>query len=97
MHVDARVIALGGAATPTIFVNPRIVQRSDELRMVPWREVCLTLPEIDGVDLLRDEWVNVDPLAVLGDKSARLAVDDDGVRPVERNRPSAASYRVGAA
>ena len=60
MHVDARVIALGGAATPTIFVNPRIVQRSDELRMVPWREVCLTLPEIDGVDLLRDEWVDVD-------------------------------------
>ena len=60
MHVDARVIALGGAATPTIFVNPRIVQRSDELRMVPWREVCLTLPEIDGIDLLRDEWVDVD-------------------------------------
>ena len=28
--------------------------------MVPWREVCLTLPEIDGIDLLRDEWVDVD-------------------------------------
>ena len=70
-----------------IFVNPRIVQRSDELRMVPWREVCLTLLEIDGIDLLRDEWVDVDYESIDGAPvSTRL--NGERARLPARARPS---------
>ena len=61
--VDARIIVLRGPAspraTPTVFVNPTILSRSAEERMVPWREICLVLPPGLQVDLLRDEVVEV--------------------------------------
>lgn len=49
--VNARVIVLRNGSAgddpnspPLMLVNPRIVARSDEERMVLWREVCLVLP-----------------------------------------------------
>lgn len=68
--IDARIIVLKGPAsprsTPLVFVNPTILARSAEEKMVPWREFCLVLPPslnlIDGrggVALLRDEVVEV--------------------------------------
>ena len=63
--VDARIIALKGAASPRplgapiIFVNPTILTRSEEYAMRPWREVCLVLPPGLEVELLRDDVVEV--------------------------------------
>ena len=61
--VDARIIALRGPATPSgrplVLVNPSILERSSEQRMVSWREICLVLPPDLEIDLLRDEWVRV--------------------------------------
>ena len=67
--VDARIIVLRGGSsprnTPLVFVNPTILSRSAEDKMVPWREVCLVLPPPslspvgEGVDLLRDDVVEV--------------------------------------
>ena len=57
--VDARIIFLRGPAsprsTPTVFVNPSILSRSAEEKMLPWREICLVLPPGLEIDLLRDE------------------------------------------
>ena len=68
--VDARIIVLRGPAsprsTPTVFVNPTILSRSAEERMVPWREICLVLPPGLEVDLLRDEVVEVRAQDVTG-------------------------------
>jgi len=70
--VDARIIALRGAASPSAFhaplvlVNPEIVSRSPEERMVPWREICLVLPPELEIDLLRDEAVRVAARDVTG-------------------------------
>ena len=70
--VDARVVVLRGAAAPTalggplVLVNPRIVGRSAEERMRPWREICLVFPPGMDVDLLRDEWVQVESEGVDG-------------------------------
>ena len=62
--VDARIIALRGPASPRsaplVFVNPMVLSRSAEEKMVPWREACLVLPPaLGGVPLLRDEAVEV--------------------------------------
>ena len=61
--VDARIIALRGAASPQrapiVFVNPSILSRSAEERLVPWREVCLVLPPNLEVELMRDEVLEV--------------------------------------
>ena len=61
--VDARMIALKGPAspraTPTVYVNPTILARSPEERMVSWREICLVLPPGLEVELLRDEVIEV--------------------------------------
>ena len=68
--VDARMIALKGPASPTtaplVFVNPTILSRSSEAKMVPWREICLVLPPGLEVDLLRDEVVEVAAQDVFG-------------------------------
>lgn len=69
--VDARVIALRGRsavsderglaeANGLLLVNPRVVGRSDEELMRPWREVCLVLPPGLEVELLRDAKVVVE-------------------------------------
>ena len=61
--VDARMIALKGPAspraTPIVFVNPTILARSAEEKMVVWREICLVLPPNLELELLRDEVVEV--------------------------------------
>lgn len=68
--VDARMIALKGAAspqpTPLVFVNPSILSRSPEERQVPWREICLVLPPGLEVETLRDEYVEVAAQDVFG-------------------------------
>jgi len=61
--VDARIIAVRGPAsplpTPLVFVNPTILSRSAEERMVSWREICLVLPPGVEIELLRDEVIEV--------------------------------------
>ena len=63
--VDARIIALKGAASPRplgapiIFCNPTILSRSAEYAMRPWREICLVLPPGLEIELLRDDVVEV--------------------------------------
>ena len=58
--VDAQVLVLKGQSSPEpggrplVLVNPTVVARSDEVAMVPWREVCLVLPPTVEVELLRD-------------------------------------------
>lgn len=68
--IDARIIALKDAAspnaTPLVLINPTILARSGEDRMVPWREVCLVLPPNLEVDLLRDEVLEVAAQDVYG-------------------------------
>lgn len=68
--VDARMIALKGEAsprpTPIVFVNPTILSRSSEDKMVSWREVCLVLPPGLEIDLLRDEVIEVAAQDVAG-------------------------------
>ena len=68
--VDARVVILRGAASPTgtllVLVNPRIVGRSAAARMRPWREICLVFPTGMDVELLRDESVQVEAEGVDG-------------------------------
>ena len=57
--VDAQVVVLRGDASPSehgvplVLINPRIVGRSDEVRMLPWREICLVLPADVEVELLQ--------------------------------------------
>jgi len=64
--VDAQVVALKGESSPNpggapfVLVNPRILERSDELDMKPWQEVCLVLPPDLKINLLRDAWVTVE-------------------------------------
>ena len=63
--VDARIIALKGISappphTPIVFINPRIISRSAEEVMRPWREICLVFPEGLEIDLLREERVEVE-------------------------------------
>jgi len=65
--IDARMIVLRGTASPLaggaplVLINPNILARSGEDKMVPWREYCGDLPDdlrIE-VELLRDEVVEV--------------------------------------
>ncbi|KAJ8602540.1 hypothetical protein CTAYLR_008348 [Chrysophaeum taylorii] len=53
--IDAQLVVLGDS----VFVNPKIVERSDEVRMVAWRERCLVLPPDVEVETLRDVWIVV--------------------------------------
>lgn len=61
--VDARIIVLRGPAsprsTPIVFVNPSILSRSAEEKMLAWREICLVLPPPLEIELLRDDVVEV--------------------------------------
>jgi len=62
--VDARIVALRRESSPDdrplVLVNPRVLGRSAEVDMVPWREICLVLPPELEIELLRDEWVDVE-------------------------------------
>ena len=74
-HVNAQIIALRGASSPLpgplVLVNPRVLARSPEEQMRPWREVCLVLPPGLEVDLLRDSWVTVESADSAGRRSTR--------------------------
>ena len=75
--VNAQVIALKGESSPSargepfVVVNPRIIERSPESSMVPWREICLVLPPGLEVDLLRDAYVTIEGEDVHGVTSRR--------------------------
>lgn len=82
--VDARVIALRNESSPDptaplLLVNPRVLARSEEERMRPWREICLVLPPDLEVDLLRDEWVEVEAEDVYG-RTFRRRLRDEPAR-----------------
>ena len=53
--VDAAIVVVGDE----VLVNPRVVARSPEAEMVPWREGCLALPPDVAVETLRDREVVV--------------------------------------
>ena len=61
--VDVRIIVLRGPAsprsTPIVFVNPSILSRSAEEKMLAWREICLVLPPLLEIELLRNDVVEV--------------------------------------
>ena len=68
--IDARIIVLKGPASPLadgaplILINPNVLARSGEDKMVPWMEYCGDFVPKDGVEsveveLLRDEVVEV--------------------------------------
>ena len=68
--IDARIMVLKGPAStladgaPLILINPNVLARSGEDKMVPWAEHCGNFVPTDGVnalevDLLRDEVVEV--------------------------------------
>lgn len=76
-RVDARVIALRNESSPDpsaplVLVNPRVLARSAEEQMVPWREVCLVLPPSLEVELLRDAWVEVEAEDTAGRTTRRV-------------------------
>ena len=73
--VNAQVIALKGESSPAqeaspVVVNPRIIERSPESSMVPWREICLVYRLLE-VDLLRDAYVTIEGEDVHGVTSRR--------------------------
>lgn len=55
--INARIIYL---RNQPMFVNPHIVQRSPEVDMKVWRELCLVLPPDFRATVLRDAWVDVE-------------------------------------
>ena len=55
--VDARIVHLEPG---TCMINPKIVNRSDELEMKVWRERCLVLPPTFVATVLRDSWIDVE-------------------------------------
>ena len=68
--IDARIIVLKGPASPLsdgatlILINPNVLARSGEDKMIPWIEYCGHFVPKDGVkalevELLRDEVVEV--------------------------------------
>lgn len=68
--IDARIIVLKGPASPLaggaplLLINPTVLARSGEDKMVPWMEYCGDFVPKDGVkalevELLRDEVVEV--------------------------------------
>jgi len=68
--IDGRIIVLKGPAsplsdgTPLVLVNPTVLARSGEDKMVPWTEYCGNIVPGEGeeqleVELLRDEVVEV--------------------------------------
>ena len=61
--VNARIIYVEQANNKKqsywMFINPRIVERSDEVDMKVWQEECLVLPPSFRATVLRDAWVTV--------------------------------------
>lgn len=55
--VDARIVHLEPNMS---MVNPKIVNRSDEVEMKVWRERCLVLPPTFVATVLRDNWIDVE-------------------------------------
>jgi peptide deformylase len=43
-----------------ILINPRIVQRSNEMNMKLWTEYCLVLPTTFTATVLRDDWIEIE-------------------------------------
>jgi len=55
--VDARIVHLEPGMS---MINPKIVDRSDEMDMKVWRERCLVLPPTFVATVLRDNWIDVE-------------------------------------
>eukprot|EP00547_Thalassionema_nitzschioides_P000297 CAMPEP_0194217880 /NCGR_PEP_ID=MMETSP0156-20130528/22450_1 /TAXON_ID=33649 /ORGANISM="Thalassionema nitzschioides, Strain L26-B" /LENGTH=191 /DNA_ID=CAMNT_0038947033 /DNA_START=328 /DNA_END=903 /DNA_ORIENTATION=+ len=77
--IDARIIVLKGSASPLatgaplVLINPNVLSRSGEDKMVPWTEYCGVFSNLSGnkdevleVELLRDEVVEVAAQDILG-------------------------------
>lgn len=56
--VDARIVHL--EQPEMSMINPKIVNRSDEMDMKVWRERCLVLPPTFVATVLRDDWIDVE-------------------------------------
>lgn len=55
--VDARIVYLEPGMS---MINPKIVNRSDEVNMRVWQERCLVLPPTFVATVLRDDWIDVE-------------------------------------
>jgi peptide deformylase len=96
--IDARIVVLKGSASPDldsspiVFVNPNILSRSSEDKMVQWREFCLVVGVVDilsdsdtnpttilEIDLLRDEVVEVAAQDITG-RPIRKALSGEAAR-----------------
>ena len=67
LGVDARIIVLDPTISErTVFINPKIVERSSESNMRWWRERCLVLPPDVLVTLLRDASIKVEASDING-------------------------------
>lgn len=60
--IDAQIVVLG----TEVFINPCIVHRSDEAKMLVWREQCLVLPPDVVVETLRDSSIVVEARNLAG-------------------------------
>mmetsp|Transcript_6445 Transcript_6445/g.16002 ORF Transcript_6445/g.16002 Transcript_6445/m.16002 type:complete len:313 (-) Transcript_6445:330-1268(-) len=96
--IDARIVVLRGASSPSedgeplVLVNPNVLARSSEDKMVPWRESCGVIPHpsednqndsdntaLVEIDLLRDAVVEVAAQDVTG-KPVRKALSGEAAR-----------------
>jgi peptide deformylase len=92
--IDARIIVLKGSASPNnnpdsgpiVFVNPNILSRSSEGKMVQWREFCLV---VDAADVVSDadapnHPTNILEIDLLRDEVVEVAAQDITGRPIRK-------------
>jgi peptide deformylase len=93
--IDARIIVLKGSASPNInsdsspivFVNPNILSRSSEGKMVQWREFCLVVNAVDVVsdrDAPNHSTTTILEIDLLRDEVVEVAAQDITGRPIRK-------------
>jgi peptide deformylase len=84
--IDARIVVLKGSASPDsspiVFVNPNILSRSSEDKMLQWREFCLV---VDVLDIMADtNPTNILEIDLLRDEIVEVAAQDITGRPIRK-------------
>ena len=84
--IDARIVVLKGSASPDsspiVFVNPNILSRSSEDKMLQWREFCLV---VDAADIISDtNLATILEIDLLRDEIVEVAAQDITGRPIRK-------------
>ena len=85
--IDARIVVLKGSASPDsspiVFVNPNILSRSSEDKMLQWCEFCLV---VDAVDIMSDKKnpTTILEIDLLRDEIVEVAAQDITGRPIRK-------------